>query len=53
MLTHVHKLIHLVVGHLSKGGEVGEVEELIFTKNQWPDVADIVTELMVSMSGHL
>jgi hypothetical protein len=27
MLTHVHKVIHLVVAIFDKGGEVGEVEE--------------------------
>ena len=27
MLTHVHKIIHLVVSNLIKGGKVGEVEE--------------------------
>ena len=34
MLTHVHKVIHLVVGTFGKGGEVGEVKEVIFTKKQ-------------------
>ena len=32
MLTHVHKVIHLVVGNLSKGRKVGELKEVFFTK---------------------
>jgi hypothetical protein len=30
MLTHVYKVIHLVVGTFEQGGEVGEVKELFF-----------------------
>ena len=30
MLTHVHKVIHLVVSNLSKGGEI-RVEKVLFT----------------------
>ena len=34
MLTHVHKVIHLVVGTFEKGGEVGELKEVFFTVKQ-------------------
>jgi hypothetical protein len=41
MLTHMHKVIHLMLAHLIKGGEVGEVEEASrgdrTLTRQWPD----------------
>jgi hypothetical protein len=38
---------------LSKGGEVGEVKELFFTKKHWPNSALEMTGLGVGVSGQL
>ena len=34
MLTHVHKWYTWWLAHLSKGGEVGEMKEVIVTEDQ-------------------
>ena len=38
---------------MSKGGEVGEVKEVIVTEIQWPDTGHMVTGLGGAVSGHL
>jgi hypothetical protein len=43
MLTHLHKVVHLVVGTFEQGGEVGEETEVIFTVKQWLDAGAEVT----------
>jgi hypothetical protein len=34
MLTHKHKVKHLVVSTFEQGGEVGEVGEIVVTEKQ-------------------
>ena len=41
------------LAHLSKGGEVGEVKEVIVTEKQCPDAGHVVTGVGGATFGHL
>jgi hypothetical protein len=52
MLTHMHKVIHLVVGTFEQGGGVSEVEETLFGDRTQDQTLDLHIGSALHSEGH-